>query len=299
MKKIILLFVTLVNLISIANENFEVGYIGMVLYKEPYYFKTIVINSFPNSPGAVIPIGSEIIKIDNKKIYFLPLKEINDRLRGKIGTEVILTVKDAEGVVKEYTLTRVANSELSYDEKFDYYWGKIVPEKYLHTPNLDDLKAIKSKLCMFDNSISKDDFYWAGKKSKFMREYNYCMKLKSSEQKECLRYIVEQSNKGTTSEITSEIKQNANLTTNVEQQNTKSNAGWLAGLYIIQTASDTLKSINESQTQHINNYNNILNQNRIDRLNNTLNQQNIELQRINNTLKGTPNSIIRGNQRYY
>ena len=274
MKKFILILILIFCPMSFASENYEEGYLGLLIYKEPFNNKTLIINSFPTSPGAIIPIGSEIIKIDDKRIYFLPTKKIVNKLKGEMGTSVKITVKDNYGCEKEYILKRVPYTELKFDEKFDYYWGMIAPEKFFHPPNLDSLNLIKSKLCILDKTISKDDFYWAEKKQKFIREYNYCNQLQSSEQKECLNWIIEQNSEKTILSENADTEQNTNSDT-AKIDNTD-NSGWLAGLYLLQTASNTMNTINNNAMQHTNFYNNISNQKNIYRLNNSLNQQNIE-----------------------
>lgn len=291
MKKIILSFCvillcTIFPKINAQNYSKD-GAIGANIYKEPYWNRTIIINTIPSSPASDIPIGSEIIKIDDKKIYFYSESKIINKIRGPLDSKVKLQIKNPNGNIQDYELTRVSYDTLKYDEKFEYFWGQIAPEEFLRIPLYEDLLAVKSKLSIFDNKVTKNDLHWGIRKSKFTREYNYCLKQSENVQNACFEKIVQINTDKNKDETTPVV----NSTDNSDK--------WLTGLILLNQLGRTIDVLDNNYRQSTQFYNNLSTQKRLFSINQSIQQQNYHLQRINNTLNGAPNSVIRGEQRLY
>lgn len=89
------------------NNSKKRGGVGLVVIKERGTLK--VIAPFGNSPAyhAGIRPGDIILKINNERLYSFNMNELQDRLKGKSGTKVIITVlrRSANKVLK-FTITR-------------------------------------------------------------------------------------------------------------------------------------------------------------------------------------------------
>lgn len=90
-----------------ATEAF--GGVGVLLDFDPQDGKTVLIFSVTyKSPAdkAKIRRGERLLKIDGGDVTGLSLQQLAEKIRGPLGTQVILTVQGRDGSVRDVPLTR-------------------------------------------------------------------------------------------------------------------------------------------------------------------------------------------------
>lgn len=82
------------------------GGIGIVFGKKDDEY--VVISALPDNPGALAGIknGDIIVSVDGTLVRELNMDEVAQKIRGKVGTEVTLVVKDKNGNEKTVTVVR-------------------------------------------------------------------------------------------------------------------------------------------------------------------------------------------------
>lgn len=191
MKKILLLLIILFfSPINIAHSETISG-IGVYFLKEPYNHKTIIYNTVPNSPASIIPVGYEIIKINNERTKPLTRAEILSRLNGEEGTSVTLLTKDTSNKKHEFILTRakITIPEKKVNKKFEIHWQQVAPEAYQNVvidPSKIRRKLSSSYMIKQGNAMQ----YWLNRKVGFTKGYNACLSYPQNEQNNCLMNLV-------------------------------------------------------------------------------------------------------------
>ena len=188
--KRLLLLILLLTCSTVLAETSIVG-IGAGLFKEPYNHKTIIYKTIPNSPAAIIPIGSEIVKINNKRTRPMTIDEILTQIRGEDGTTVTLLTKDIYNKKHEYTLIRqkITVPEEKIDERFNIHWQQVAPTGYdnlLFEPSYIINKLSYTFMVAEGNKMQ----YWADRKRVFTKGYNACLSYPKNEQNTCLMNLV-------------------------------------------------------------------------------------------------------------
>lgn len=265
MKKIFLIAVTFLFLFSIvpvfAVENKFSGIGAWVIKDQMNSFnnKTFVAYVAPNAPASVLPIGTEIIKVNKIGTKNLSIKQITDLIHGETGTEVTLLVKypnkkKAQVVLKRAVIEIPASLYDSQD--FTKYWSQVAPSGFLNMDKIPD-EVLEQMSYPYYLACK----YWKDRKAAFKAAYDVCKSYPKNEQNLALENLV------------------------AREQN--------------RTASDRQNDIqaNMLRQQRIQNFTNTMNQiqtnNELNSINNSLQQQNFQLQNtnmqlhnINNTLRG-------------
>ncbi len=170
-----------------AIEN-QTASIGIDLIKDKmrtFHNGTYVYNV--SSPSVSVPIGSEIIKINDINIKKKSLTEIKQLIEGKEGTQVSLYVKKPDKTKQTYTLTRTVTTlpKKQVDERFDIHWKQVVPTD---AEICDDIpNEVLQKLSYNYMSYLK---YWSERKTLFTNGYNACLSYQPNEQNFCLMNLV-------------------------------------------------------------------------------------------------------------
>ncbi len=133
----------------------------------------------------IIPIGSEIIKINNVKIKNKSLSEINKML--KDGCIISLLVKKPDKSKQLYNFKKISTdgNKIVADSRFDVHWKQIVPPD---AEICDDIpEAVLDKLSYDYSRYLK---YWVDRKILFQNGYNACLSYLPNEQNMCLMNLV-------------------------------------------------------------------------------------------------------------
>lgn len=263
MKKFLVIISILFFALTMANaiENQICG-IGARLLKDPYGKKTFILQVLPNSPAEKynIPVGAEIISVNNIKTKSYTLPQITEMITGQEGTTVNILIK-YNGSKTSYEITRakVNVPQKKQDKNFDLHWNQVAPE------GIDDIYIPDS----IANRVSRNYYlqyvapvnYWIERKIGFKKGYDACMSYSKVDQNSCLMNLVNREIAKTDNDRQIEIQQQ------IARQ---------------QATQNFVNTMNQIQTN--NNLNNI---------NNSLQQQNFQLQNtnmqlynINNTLRG-------------
>jgi len=259
MKKIFacLLFGFIFTTLSAFADELVFGGIGAQVFKDGK--KAYIIRILPNGPAekANVPIGSEILLINDQKIKPLAIKDIISLLRGPKDSSVTLLIKN--GRTKElYTIQRdVVSWETKSDTIFDLHWKQIAPEGYENTVVLPIFPHYSNNL---NQEISTAN-YWAERKNKFKKGFDACKTYAPANRDACYMNLVNR-----------EIGQ-----TQADEERARQDA-----MIRMQATQNIIQNLNHVQTNtQLNDINNSIRQNNF-QLQNT----NMQLYNINNTLRG-------------
>lgn len=258
---IVVLFLFSTFTIASAIENQICG-IGTRLLKDPFGKKTFILQVLPNSPAEKynIPVGAEIIAVNDVKTKKYSLSQISEMIIGQEGTTVNLLIK-YNGNKTNYAITRakVNIPQAKVDKTFDLHWHQVVPD------GMDD-NYIPDQIA---GKVSRDYYlqyvvpinYWYNRKISFKKGYDACMSYSKTEQNSCLMNLVNREITKTDNDRQMEMQQQM-----VRQQATQ----------------NFVNTMNQIQTNtNLNNINNSLQQQNF-HLQNT----NMQLYNINNSLRG-------------
>lgn len=193
-KIIILCLILLLNVFyTQAMENNNYAGIGIGYFKEPYNHKIIITKIIPNSPAAkcFLPLGAEIVKINDIKVKKLNTNEISNLIKGPKGTSVKLTIKDAYNKKEVYNITRdsVNVPVKKTDSNFQKYWEQVAPSGMEYVEPIHPV--IRNKLSYTYCVLYLPQInYWADRKISFQKGYDCCMSYPKSEQNYCLMNLV-------------------------------------------------------------------------------------------------------------
>lgn len=237
MKKFVLVLLTIMFTNIVSAENTISG-IGAGLFKEPYNHKTIIYKRITGSPASVIPVGSEIIKIDGVRTRSLPFREVQNRLLGDAGTTVTLITKDYYNKKHEYVLTRqrIVIPEEKVDERFNMHWQQVAPAGYdnlIFEPN-DIINKLSYTFMLSEGNKMQ---YWADRKRAFRKGYNACLSYPVNEQNTCLMNLVNREINKT------EHAENLNMQQNIMRQQAIQNINTNMQL---QDINNNLRNINNN-----------------------------------------------------
>lgn len=263
MKKILSFILFFLFIILSSNKLFaiqtDICGIGILIYKDPWNKKTIIVKTLPNSPALEKGLlGDEIIAVDNKKTKKMSTTEIQDLIIGEEGTQVNLYVKE-NGVKKYYNLTRkhlIYNT--SKDKNFDLHWQQVAPAMFEDATYIPP--AIANKFSLTGrNQLVVPNNYWVQRKITFTQGYEACGTYPKKDQSECYMNLVNREINRTNQDI--QIAQQEQI---IRQQ-------------AILNLSQSMNSMNQS-------INNINRNNQLRNINNSIQQQNYQLQNLNNNL---------------
>ena len=106
---VVLLLLIVVLSASAQDEGEDFGMTGCMISSQGDYRSVIQVLKHSPAADAGIEVGDAILAIDDKGTNGLELAEFLKRMRGKPGTEVVLTVRSHDnGVVFNYTLKRMS-----------------------------------------------------------------------------------------------------------------------------------------------------------------------------------------------
>lgn len=164
--------------------------IGIDLIKDKmrsFHNGTYIYNSLQSSPASVIPVGSEIIKVNGINVKNKSLAEIKNLIYGEQGTQVLLYVKKPDKTKQTYTLTRMNTTlpQKKVDERFDIHWKQIVPTDAEICDEIpyEVLQKLSYDYCHYLQ-------YWRERKTLFKNGYDACMSYLPNEQNFCLMNLV-------------------------------------------------------------------------------------------------------------
>lgn len=144
-------------------------------------------NTVQGSSAAVIPVGSEIIKVNGINVKNKSLSEIKSLIYGEKGTQVSLFVKKPDKSKQTYSLTRtqITLPQKKVDERFDIHWKQIVPTD---AEICDEIPYEVLQKLSYDYSHYLQ--YWSERKILFQNGYDACMSYLPNEQNFCLMNLV-------------------------------------------------------------------------------------------------------------
>ncbi len=190
-KKMVLTGIVIASVLGIrvfaGQENSGVG---IKAIKDTYTKKTYVLEVMPDSSASVsgVPVGAEIVKINDKKIRGLSADEINFALSGNDGGDVVLQLKnDKEKFI--YTLKRDNyNIQEQEDAKFTLHWNQIAP-KNLYLKKIPSV-VLEHLSTDYQEDILAKQGYWLKQKAAFTKGYDTCLTYPEEEQNTCLLNLV-------------------------------------------------------------------------------------------------------------
>ena len=195
--KILLLFIFL--FISCSDVFAELSFcgIGANLFQDPYNKKVFAFKPFPNSVALEygIPAGSQIIKIDNKKIKNMNLHQVGNLLQGSEGSTVKVVIRYKKQLTT-YILPRrpfVVPDKIS--THFDFYWYQVAPKNVITEPIPENILNNLSRKRY--NEILLSSNYWTSRKSEFKKSYDSCLLSSKSMLNYCLSNLVKNENNKT------------------------------------------------------------------------------------------------------
>ena len=248
--------------VAFAVENQICG-IGAMLLKDPFGKKTFITGVLPNSPAQQyhLPIGAEIISVNEIKTKPLSLDQIANMIIGEEGSKVNLLIKyNGNKTNYEITRARVNIPQEKMDKTFDIHWQQVVPEGLENKTYIPDEVASKVSRNYYAQVVAPTN-YWAERKIGFKKGYDACMTYPKADQSSCLMNLVNREIAKTDSDRQAEIQEQM-----ARQQATQ----------------NFVNTMNQIQTNtNLNNINNSLQQQNFNLMN-----TNMQLYNINNTLRG-------------
>ena len=234
------------------------GGIGARLFKDGR--KCFVIYILPNSAAAkaYLPLGAEILEVDGQKVRKLKLEEITELIRGSIGTEVTLLVKN-NGKKEIYKIARdkIVISPTNDNNTFNIHWKQIAPDGYEDVLYIRVLPQYSSAFKQYLNYNN----YWAERKENFRQSFAVCKTYDQKNQDACYINLVNREISKTQADAERERQ---------------------AAMMRMQAAQNFVNAMNQIQTNtNLNNINNSIQQNNFQ-----LQQQNMQLWNMNNNLRG-------------
>ncbi len=193
----------LLGLISTTSVQAEIckSDIGLTILKDPYNKKTFVLEVAPDSAAqkSNLPIGAEILNINDEKIKPLSENEIITMINGEKDTNLKLTVK-INGKKSEFNITRANYFEpITEDSNFNLYWSQIMPSDIYLKPIPEE---IQHKLSIkYKNELTAESEYWNTRKADFQTNYNSCQNLAEEERNSCLLNILNEAKLRTNKDI--------------------------------------------------------------------------------------------------
>ena len=175
--------------IQVLGAKIDAG-AGILAIKDTYTKKTFVLEVIPESSADVsgVPLGAEILKINDKRIRWLSVDEINALLNSNNGSEITLKIKNGKEKA-EYTLKsenyKIQGNE---DNKFNLYWEQIAPEG-IYLKKIPEVVLAKLSTDYQDDVLSRQIF-WLKQKKAFKDGYNTCKTYPEEEQNTCLLNLV-------------------------------------------------------------------------------------------------------------
>lgn len=247
---------------AFAVENQICG-IGAALLKDPFGKKTFITAVLPNSPAQQynLPVGAEIISVNEVKTKPLSLDQIANMIIGEEGSKVNLLIK-YNGNKTNYEIIRakVNIPQEKVDKIFDIHWQQVVPEGLENKAYIPDEVASKVSRNYYSQVVAPTN-YWAERKIGFKKGYDACMTYPKADQSSCLMNLVNREIAKTDSDRQAEIQEQM-----ARQQATQ----------------NFVNTMNQIQTNtNLNNINNSLQQQNFNLMN-----TNMQLYNINNTLRG-------------
>lgn len=213
-----------------AVEENHLG-IGIILLKEPYNHKTIVLDVLPNSPAekVKIPLGASILKVNNIKTKNLSIDEVLNLIKGPKGSHLTLTVKTFSflggnlidfksyksvkyDVIRDYF--NVPVSKYDKDKRFLAHWQQVAPiglEKVCYIPNEVDIQ-LSRKYRLLNDIYTQN--YWYIRRKQFEKGYDACLSYSIEEQNNCLINLVNREITQTNMDKQNEIYQQQNYILN-------------------------------------------------------------------------------------
>ncbi len=163
---------------------------GIQIIKDVYSKKVFVLDVFANSPAyeAEIPLGAEIIKINNKRVRWISAEDISKTLNGESDTAVELLIKNNKQK-SLYSLKCGAYTISPENEaRFLLYWNEIAP-KNLYLKKIPD--AVWEQLTPdYQEEVLAKQTFWQKQKTHFQTGYKACMTYPEAEQNTCLLNLV-------------------------------------------------------------------------------------------------------------
>lgn len=265
MKKLYLvLILSLFTFMSVAHaiENQICG-IGAALLKDPFNKKTFISGVLHNSPMQQynIPIGAEIIAVNDIKTKPYTLDQIVEMIKGEEGTKVNLLIK-YNGNKTNYEITRAKINipQEKEDKTFNVHCQQVAPEGLENQTYIPDEIARKVSRNYYEQVVVPTN-YWAERKIGFKKGYDACMTYPKNDQNTCLMNLVNREIAKTDSDRQAEIQ---------------------AQIAKQQATQNFVNVMNQIQTNtNLNNINNSLQQQNFNLMN-----TNMQLYNINNTLRG-------------
>ncbi len=189
MKKIInLLFLMFifVSVLPCAFATTEQCGIGARLYKDAYNRKTFIWQYYPNSSAQSVdvPVGSEIISVNDKKIKKLTIDEITNLIDGEENTSVELLVKYNKKKHKYNVLRKPIIVPKEENNKFTVHWKQVAPVDMVILPIPENMKKYMTYRVYLKNN------YWLERKAAFKNGYDACMTYAKKDQDICLMNLV-------------------------------------------------------------------------------------------------------------
>lgn len=176
-----------------APEHFlekEVPGTGIMVIKDTYNKKVFVLEVATDSTAAAagVPVGAEVLKINNERVRSLSAEDINTLLNQNNDSDVVILTKNN----KEKTSYNLKYGKYTVvqedDNRFLLYWNQIAP-KNLYLKKIPDAVLIKLSTDYQDDILAKQAF-WRKQKSHFQMGYDTCMTYPEQEQNTCLLNLV-------------------------------------------------------------------------------------------------------------
>ncbi len=168
----------------------EVPGTGIMVLKDTYNKKVFVLEVAADSTAAAagVPVGAEVLKINNERVRSLSAEDINSLLNQNNDSDVVILTKNnkekASYNLKYGKYTVVQDN----DNRFLLYWNQIAP-KNLYLKKIPDAVLIKLSTD-YQNDILAKQAFWKKQKSHFQMGYDTCMTYPEQEQNTCLLNLV-------------------------------------------------------------------------------------------------------------
>ncbi len=168
----------------------EVPGTGIMVIKDTYNKKVFVLEVATDSTAAAagVPVGAEVLKINNERVRSLSAEDINSLLNQNNDSDVVILTKNNKEKASynlkygKYTVVQ------ENDNRFLLYWNQIAP-KNLYLKKIPDAVLIKLSTDYQDDILAKQAF-WKKQKSHFQMGYDTCMTYPEQEQNTCLLNLV-------------------------------------------------------------------------------------------------------------
>ncbi len=190
MKKFLILFLIMfvfINVVPCAFATTEQSGIGAYLYKDAYNRKTFIWQYYPNSSAqsADVPVGSEIIAVNDKKTKKLTIEEVTNLINGEENTNVELLVKYKKKKHKYNVLRKpIILPKVEENDKFTVHWKQVAPIDMVILPIPENMKKYMTHRVYLKNN------YWLERKAAFKNGYDACMTYAKKDQDICLMNLV-------------------------------------------------------------------------------------------------------------